>query len=436
MPSVNVITPKIINQLALIGFILISSAQAQTLNSPYSRYGLGDLLSSYNILSRGMGGVSTAYADYQSVNFSNPASYGQLQSVTYDFGVELDNLSILSKEPPLRFSSTSPIISYVNLGMPLKKGGGWGFVFGLRPVTRIRYKLLKTETIPLTTGNETVTTLFEGNGGAQQFYTGTGFRIGRFNFGVNAGYLFGSKDYSSRRIFQSDTTQFAKSNHQSRANFNGLVFNGGMQYALKLGKQMSLRLGVQGSMQQDLRATRDMIRQTFNYDINGATYQIDSVYAIYDEKGKVRLPTSYSAGFILDRTGKWQIGVDYSRTNWDDYRFFNEKDQVSNNWQLRIGGQLIPVTGKSYWSNVAYRSGFSIGSDYINLGTPLQKWTFNLGAGLPMRRVTYTNQFSVINVALEFGQRGTSASAVKENYFNLAVGFSMSDIWFIKRKYD
>jgi hypothetical protein len=37
---------------------------------------------------------------------------------------------------------------------------------------------------------------------------------------------------------------------------------------------------------------------------------------------------------------------------------------------------------------------------------------------------------------LELGQRGNSSSIVKENFFRLAVGFSMSDIWFIKRKYD
>ena len=44
-------------------------------NSPYSRYGLGDLTPSTNIVNRGMGGFSAAYADPLSVNFNNPASY-------------------------------------------------------------------------------------------------------------------------------------------------------------------------------------------------------------------------------------------------------------------------------------------------------------------------------------------------------------------------
>lgn len=428
---------KRINQLVLIGsFILISTAHTQTLNSPYSRYGLGDPNPTSNALNRSMGGVAAAYADFQSVNFFNPASYGQLQSVTYDFGVELDNISILSKDPTRRFSSLSPVISYINLGIPLKKGGGWAWVFGLRPVTRIRYKIIKTEELPLTTGAETVSTLYEGNGGTQQFYTGTGFRFGKFNVGVNLGYIFGSKDYSTRRVFLNDTTLFAKSNHQTSANFNGFVLNTGVQYALKLNSKLNLRLGAQGNLQQNLSGTRDIVRETFNYDQNGATFPIDSVYMVKEERGKVRLPASYTLGFILERAGQWQFGADYTTTRWNEYRFFNEQDQVVDNWQLRMGAQLIPEVGKNYWSNVAYRAGMSVGKDYISAGGNLTRWSLSFGAGLPMRRVTYTNQFSIINIAFEYGQRGNSGSIVKENFFNLALGLSMSDIWFIKRKYD
>jgi hypothetical protein len=53
-----------------------------------------------------------------------------------------------------------------------------------------------------------------------------------------------------------------------------------------------------------------------------------------------------------------------------------------------------------------------------------------------MRKPTYTNQFSVINLAFEYGQRGDKNSLVRESFFQLAVGLSLSDIWFMKRKYD
>src|SRR5688572_32096522 len=49
-------------------------------NSPYSRYGIGDLVPTTNIISRGMGGISAGYTDVFSINFNNPASYSFFQA--------------------------------------------------------------------------------------------------------------------------------------------------------------------------------------------------------------------------------------------------------------------------------------------------------------------------------------------------------------------
>ncbi|HLG38685.1 MAG TPA: hypothetical protein VI461_03415, partial [Chitinophagaceae bacterium] len=49
-------------------------------NSPYTRYGLGDIVPSTNINTRGLGGISTGYNDFFTINFSNPASYGFFQA--------------------------------------------------------------------------------------------------------------------------------------------------------------------------------------------------------------------------------------------------------------------------------------------------------------------------------------------------------------------
>ena len=45
--------------------------------------------------------------------------------------------------------------------------------------------------------------------------------------------------------------------------------------------------------------------------------------------------------------------------------------------------------------------------------------------------------FSNINLGIEYGKRGTTASGlVQENYLNVSVGLSFSDRWFVKRKID
>src|SRR5690349_12248253 len=162
---------KKIKLLGILTVLVAGVSHAQTENSPYSRYGLGDQLPSKNIISRGMGGVSAAYADVISVNFQNPASYARLKRATFDFGLEIDNRTLKAIDPPRKFSSTSPIISYIQLAFPLSTKRNWGMNIGLKPATRINYSIEKQELFGRGEYDST-NTLFEGNGGTYEVYTG------------------------------------------------------------------------------------------------------------------------------------------------------------------------------------------------------------------------------------------------------------------------
>ena len=435
MLSVNSTTYKKISLLGVI-WICVSSAMAQTENSPYSRYGLGDLVPSQNILNRGMGGVSAAYSDFHTVNFINPASYSKLKYTTLDFGVELDNRTLRALDPPRKFSSSSPMISYLQLGIPLAMKKDWGMNIGLRPLTRINYKIERNERVP---GIDSLNTLFEGNGGAYEVYAGTGFGIKNLSVGVNVGYLFGSKNFSTRKSFIPDSSDvfYYQSNHQTQSNYNGLLLNGGIQYNAKLNKSTFLRLGAYGNLKRTLSGTKDITRGTFQYNTSsGAIDSIDVALNEKDIEGDVEYPSSFGGGFIIDKLGKWMFGADVELTNWEDYRYFGEKDQVQNSWKLHVGGQVIPKPGKNYLSYVAYRMGFLYGKDYIKIDKDLPVWGFTAGASFPMRKAAYTNQYSMINLGLEFGQRGNKENLVREGFFRFSVGLSLSDLWFVKRKYD
>jgi hypothetical protein len=425
---------KRIRLLALFGSCLIFRAQAQNLNSAYSRYGLGDIVPSQNILTRGMGGVGAAYYDYSTVNFLNPASYARLQATTLDIGVELNTRSLKSTNPPRKYSAYSPMISYVQLGIPLKKSGGWGMNIGLRPITRINYKIEQNEKLG---GLDSMRTLYEGSGGTYEAYVGTGVTIVKnLSIGVNVGYMFGSKDYSSKRTVINDSVFYYPSNYEVKSSFGGLMVNAGIQYTAKLSKSSWLRFGAHGNLQQTLNASRDYLYETFNYTNAGSTTTIDTVSFVTDASGKVKYPASWGAGIIYDKLGKWMIGVDYSTQKWSQYRFFDEEDKVRDSYTWHMGAQLFPKGGKNYWSNVSLRTGFSIGRDYISVDRDLPKWSVSAGVGLPMRKPAYSNQFSVINTAFEFGQRGDKNSLIRESFFTFSVGLSLSDIWFVKRKYD
>jgi hypothetical protein len=381
-----------------------------------------------------MGGVGAAYYDYSTVNFLNPASYARLQATSLDIGVELATRTLRSVNPPRKFSAYSPQISYVQLGIPLKKTGGWGMNIGLRPITRINYKIEQVERLD---GVDSIRTVYEGSGGAYEAYVGTGLTLFKgFSVGVNVGYLFGSKDYSTRRYFLNDSVFYYPSNYETKANYGGVLINGGIQYTAKLSKKSWLRLGAHGNMQQKFNASRDYLKETFTNNASGSTTTIDTIEFVQDASGKVEYPASYGFGIIYDKLGKWMIGVDYNTQQWSNYRFFNEADEVRDSYSWHVGGQLFPKGGKNYWANVSYRAGFSFGTDYINVDKDMPRWSASIGIGLPMRKPAYSNQFSVINTAFEFGQRGDKNSLVRENFFQLAIGLSLSDIWFVKRKYD
>jgi len=431
---------KKINLLGIVCLCWLSFAQAQTDNSPYSRYGLGDLVPAQNMVTRGMGGVSAAYYDFNTINFLNPASYARLQATTLDFGLELNNHTLRTNNPPKKFNTYSPNISYVQLGFPIKKGGGWGVNVGLRPITRVNYKIGQLSRMRAAVPGDTldISTIYEGNGGTYEAHIGTGFSIAKgLTAGINIGYMFGSRDYTSR-ILPLDTVAYNyKASYEAKTSYGGLVYNAGLQYTAKLSSKSWLRLGAFGNLKHELRAKSDSTVETFEYNSNtGAVDSIDVVHRVKDLSGKITYPASFGVGVIFDRPGKWLIGVDYTQQKWSDYRVYGRKEPVQDSWNLHIGGQITPTGGKTYWSYVGYRGGFTYGKDYINVDKELSVWTISLGAGFPMRKPAYTNQFSVINTILEFGKRGNNNSIVRENFFRIGVGLSLSDIWFQKYKYD
>ena len=248
-----------------IGLQLIASGfiNAQD-NSPYSRFGLGDQHPGTNIYNRGMAGLSAAYSDpridgindprngaykyYPSINFSNPASYSRFYAIKevntnklqygkmlLDVGINFTNHGLHEPNNSESFTSTNLFFSYLQLGVPLKKN--WVLVFGLRPLTTIGYKIDRNEILyDPNTGSmiDRASTRFTGDGGSFLFNTGTGFAVGNLSVGINAGYLFGNKDYSTRREFINDSVLYSKSNHENNSNFGGLFFNACIQYRIDL----------------------------------------------------------------------------------------------------------------------------------------------------------------------------------------------------------
>ena len=145
--------------------------------------------------------------------------------------------------------------------------------------------------------------------------------------------------------------------------------------------------------------------------------------------------------YDLQGKSKLNLLLDYAVQNWADYRYYGTADFMRNSWQVRTGAQLIPnATGKSesYWAGIVYRAGFYFAKEPYTVMGDLNTYGITLGAGLPIRKFSFAeyNRNNIVNLGIEFGQRGNRSSPLRENFFRLTAGFSLSDIWFIKRKYD
>lgn len=441
LANIMMIPKRKLLSLVLFALPLFSLSQE---NSPYSRYGVGNIMPKGNILNRGMGGISAAYTEPATINSVNPASYSSLIYTTLDIAAEVDSRSMRSLDPAGKFTSNNALFSYVQIGIPLlngnkkamKKDIAWGINFGLRPVSKIDYNIIRNSRVA---NIDSVATLYEGSGGVSEAFAGTGIRIKDFSFGINAGYLFGSKDYGTRVTFVNDTVRYYSSNSATKTNFGGLFFNAGIQYTAKI-KNGSLRLGAYGNFQKSYKATQDVTRETFSYNtITGNPDKLDSVYEKSNLKGVIVLPATYGIGFNIEKT-HWLIGADFEMTNWNNYSFYGQKDLIKNNWIAKAGFQYLPATteSKKYWNFVKYRAGFFFGPDYINVDQNLPQYGVSVGAGFPLKlkRAFYETQYSIMNVSLEYASRGNKNNNIRENILRVGVGFSLSDIWFRRYKYD
>lgn len=411
-------------------------------NSPYSRYGVGNLLPQGNLANRGMGGISAGVSDITTVNTVNPAAPASLIYTTLDVGIEYDGLNLKSKSPIGNFKSNYGIISYLQFAFPLLNGNkkafknktSWSINFGLKPLTRINYKILNTGR----TAIDSTETLYEGSGGINEGFIGTALKIKNLSIGFNTGYLFGNKNYDTRMSFSNDTVNYYKGNYQTNSTFGGVFLNAGIQYNIKLNKSSILRLGAYGNLKKDYNASRDDVRETFTYNTDGAPVRLDSVYVQNGQKGKVTLPATFGGGFAFEGD-HLMFGADFEVTNWSNYRYFGQKDFVKNSWLAKAGVQYFPgsATATGYFNFVKYRAGVSFGTDYINIDNNLPVYTISLGGAFPLKlkHSFYDLQYSVMNLSFEYGNRGSKTNNLTENQYKIGVGFSLSDIWFRRQKY-
>ena len=401
-------------------------AQSNT-SSPYSIGGLGEIAFKGNAINRLMGGLDIV-SDSLHANLNNPASLGDLKLVTYSLGLNYKSTKLSSSASNETVTSAS--IDYLVVAIPTKK---FTFGFGILPATSVGYRL---QSVIEGDDINNVVNLNEGFGGLNQTFLSIGFKVFEFlNFGVSANYNFGKITNESSRQEQNIDfgTFFTKTS--SLAGFN---YRFATQLKIPLTSKVRLDAMAYYVPNNSLTATNESVyftRSVTTQDL-GDFENVD-LAAINLDETTISLGNQYSFGLGITKDKKWFVGGQYSRRNSADYvNNFISLDNITyaNGSRLSFGGFYLPDYSSitSYWKRIVYRAGVrSEDTGVLFNNQALKEIGISFGVSLPM--AGYSNA----NIGLEFGKRGSQDNGlIQESYWNLIVGLSLNDIWFIKRKFN
>jgi hypothetical protein len=231
--------------LVAISLSQFSGAQNNT-NSPYTRYGYGELSSATSGEQKAMGGVSIGARRKTSINTVNPASYSSVDSMTFMFDVGATGL--LS-----RFSNTTGVtnkftanLDYITMQFPVAKHVG--FSAGLLPYSYAGYNysvnLYEKTKYPTIPDFDTVfyRNSFNGYGTISQVYTGLGVDLfDHLSVGANVYYMFGSL-YNTRSL--RDKSRPDSTLVVSSTDVGDFRLRYGLQYHNTFAKKHDLNVGV------------------------------------------------------------------------------------------------------------------------------------------------------------------------------------------------
>ncbi len=441
---------KINYTAAVIALLFGTAAKAQvTAQSPYSRYGLGNIKPMVLPQYKAMGGISTAIfspTGYSNINMQNPASYAGISLTTADIGASGTIMNLKKGDASER--SFNGTLNHVALAFPVSRGSA--FSIGVLPYSELGYEFINrsTFTSPGGASSEPVDYIYSGEGGLSKAYIGYGFQIGNhFRLGANAEYIFGNmlQTSSSEMVNQTDATgntNVMNARLQTKNSIGGVAFSYGLQYNIPFNSKTSFTIGYSGSSNSKINSTRSIVATQYlkNPTTGDELTALDTVSNIQGAKSKLQLPLTHNFGISLQKYNVWVIGADYRRGKWSDLSIGDVNQQLQDTYGFSVGGQITPdITSiGSYWNRVDYRLGFNYDKTYVKLNDQdIKQSSVTFGMGFPLAPSPTRRTFYKINFATEIGKRGSlNNGLIQENFVNFHLGFTLNDRWFQRFKFD
>jgi len=396
---------------------------AQTMNSPYSVYGIGDIdYKSYNRTS-GMAGTGLALSSNKYIINNNPASIAGLERSFF-----IVNITTTGKSATYQGDAITAInnknhdfwIKGISLAAKINKS--WASNIGIGQFSNVNYKFSGEQAIEGTT--RVYTTAYEGDGGLNEFYWNNAVALNKhFSVGIKSSFITGTIN-QSETLYEPSLQSTIVTKQQDY--FNNFRFQYGALYTGKLSKKWDLSMGARYSGKTKLTAERSL------------TVTQDDEVIVEDEfikKDRFFLPATYAGGIAFTKNKKTTFSADYTYEDWSALNI------RGNGWRYKSGQRLSAGVEFSkqlqYWNKPEEQKFYQLGAVFNNSylqvrGVPVKEYGITAGMG---GRLGNSLLYSFSG---EFGVRGTTSSnLIKENYFQFTLSLSYRDFLFSKgRKYN
>lgn len=408
--------------VALVAFVSMPLSAQNNTNSPYTRFGYGQLFDGGFGRSQGMGGISYGLRSNKTINPMNPASYSSIDSTSllFDVGVSglLSNFSAEGKST----SKFTGNLEYLGLQFPVTR---WmGVSVGMMPFSTVGYQFGFTDSTQMP--NPTTDSVysrysqtFSGSGGISQVYLGLSFDLfKRLSIGINGYYMFGTIDnYRYLNPTVTDGNPSYETMYTSTLHIRNFNTRIGLQYHQPLKNNQELVIGAVYEFQTKMSG-----------DFSSSMVGVDSVNTATAEL--FDLPNVYGLGLTYMLDNRLLVGADFTYQEFAKARYFGRTDSLNNRMKVSVGAEYTHrPTGMRYIDRMSWRLGANYSNSYINVGgQSTRDFAITCGVGFPLRTIK-----SVINLNFEYGKIGTNNySMINERYFKFGLNVALNELWFFK----
>lgn len=413
---------RIITSLTAVFVATLMIHAENGMNSPYTRYGFGQLSTMELGANKGMGGVGIGLHNSNQINLLNPASYAAVDTLTFllDIGMSLHNTNFA--EGGVKMNARNTTFDY--LAMQFRLMPKLGMTIGMTPFSNIGYNFSNSQTIRDDEDGEVITTnRYHGSGGLRQVTAGLGWTPFKgLAVGANLSYLYGEiYHYIYNQYTGAEVDTYTK---QYQADITTYKVDFGAQYLTTFGKN-KLVLGATYQLGHTIDDN--------GYIINATS---TSVNASYDtlQVTTFSIPTSIGLGLSYTYDDRLTLAADYSMQQYSTANFFGYKG--TDYHRASLGFEYIPerITRKLF-RRARYRAGLHYATSHYLIGEHRGPTEYGVSIGIGLPIMNGWNAKSIVNIS---GQavhvRPNVPGMITENYLRLSIGLSFNESWFDKWK--